>query len=211
MSKSRKPSPPFVKPIPSRALGFVTAVNRVRTDPSYPERLENGAFRSQIEPAEIADLRPSPHNARTHSPRQIKQIQRSIEHFGFTNPVLIDEAGQILAGHGRVEAAKRLGWATVPIIRIAHLSIAQKRAYIIADNELAAKAGWDKDILAIELQVLVDLKFDLELTGFEGGEIDIILGDRSGARHNEDIIPSPSAGKAVTHAGDLWQLGEHRL
>jgi hypothetical protein len=165
----------------------------------------------EIQYTDINLLRPSPHNPRIHSPRQIKQIQRSIEHFGFTNPVLIDESGQILAGHGRVEGAKRLGWATVPIIRIAHLSVAQKRAYIIADNELAAKAGWDKDILAIELQGLVDLKFDLELTGFEGGEIDIILGDRSDARHNEDIIPSPSAGEAVTHTGDLWQLGEHRL
>jgi DNA modification methylase len=98
-----------------------------------------------------------------------------------------------------------------PIIRIAHLSVAQKRAYIIADNELAAKAGWDKDILAIELQGLVDLEFDLELTGFEGGEIDIILGERSDAQHDEDIIPSPSAVEAVTHAGDLWHLGEHRL
>jgi hypothetical protein len=156
-------------------------------------------------------LRPSAHNARTHSARQIKQIQRSIEHFGFTNPVLIDEAGQILAGHGRVEAATRLGWTTVPVISIAHLSDAQKRAYIIADNELAAKAGWDKDVLATELQGLVDLKFDLELTGFEGGEIDIVLGDRSDAQHNDDFIPSPSAGQRVTHSGDLWQLGEHRL
>jgi hypothetical protein len=165
----------------------------------------------EIRYTDINSLRPSPHNVSTHSPRQIKQIQRSIEHFGFTNPVLIDEAGQILAGHGRVEAAKRLGWATVPVIRIAHLSVAQKRAYIIADNELAAKAGWDKDILAIELQGLVDLKFDLELTGFEGGEIDIILGDRSDGQHHEDIIPSRSAGEAVARAGDLWQLGEHRL
>jgi DNA modification methylase len=204
MSKQRKPTTSFVKQGPTRI--------RVRpNDSDYDKSLEKNSFSSQIERVEIASLRRSHHNARTHSPRQIKQIQRSIDHFGFTNPVLIDEAGQILAGHGRVEAAKRLGWTTVPVIPIAHLSEAQKRAYIIADNELAAKAGWDKDVLAIELQGLVDLKFDLELTGFEGGEIDIILGDRSDAQHNEDIIPSPPAGEAVTHAGDLWQLGEHRL
>jgi DNA modification methylase len=212
MSKQRKPSTSFVKQGPARTRVRPNDTNSIRAlDSDYDESLEKNIFSGQIEWVENASLRPSHHNARTHSPRQIKQIQRSIEHFGFTNPVLIDEAGQILAGHGRVEAAKRLGWATVPIIRIAHLSEAQKRAYIIADNELAAKAGWDKDILAIELQGLVDLKFDLELTGFEGGEIDIILGDRSDAQHNEDIIPSPSAGEAVTHAGDLWQLGEHRL
>ena len=212
MSKQRKPSTSFVEQGPARTRVRPNDTNSIRAlDSDYDESLEKSNFSGQIERVEIASLRPSHHNARTHSPRQIKQIQRSIEHFGFTNPVLIDEAGQILAGHGRVEAAKRLGWTTVPAIPIAHLSEAQKRAYIIADNELAAKAGWDKDILAIELQGLVDLKFDLELTGFEGGEIDIILGDRSDAQHNEDIIPSPPAGEAVTHAGDLWQLGEHRL
>jgi DNA modification methylase len=212
MSKQRNPSTSFVKQGPARTRVRPNDTNRIRSlDSDCDGSLEKNTFSGQIERVKIASLCPSPHNARTHSPLQIKQIQRSIEHFGFTNPVLIDEAGQILAGHGRVEAAKRLGWATVPIVRIAHLSVAQKRAYIIADNELAAKAGWDKDILAIELQGLVDLKFDLELTGFEGGEIDIILGDRSDTQHNEDIIPSPSAGEAVTRAGDLWQLGEHRL
>ena len=210
MSKQRTPSTSFVKQGPARTR--VRPNDTIRAlDSDCDESLEKNTFSDQIERVEIASLCPSPHNARTHSPRQIKQIQRSIEHFGFTNPILIDEAGQILAGHGRVEAAKRMGWTTVPVIPIAHLSEAQKRAYIIADNELAAKAGWDKDVLAIELQGLVDLKVDLELTGFEGGEIDIILGDRSDPQHNEDIIPSPSAGEAATHAGDLWQLGEHRL
>jgi hypothetical protein len=160
----------------------------VWTDQSHSERLEDVALRSQIESAEIVQLRPSPHNARTHSPRQIKQIEKSIKHFGFTIPVLIDEAGQILAGHGRVQAVQRLGWKTVPVIRVEHLNDAQKRAYIIADNELAARAGWDRDTLAIELQSLIDLEFDLDLTGFEGGEIDIILGDRSAAQHSEDAV-----------------------
>jgi DNA modification methylase len=165
----------------------------------------------KIEYVDVGLVRPAPHNARTHSPRQIRQITHSIKHFGFTNPILVDEHGEILAGHGRLEAAKQLGWPIVPVIHLAHLNEAQKRAYIIADNAIAEKAGWDKDTLAIELQGLIDLQFDLELTGFEGGEIDIILGDRSDARHNDDIIPSLSVGEAVTRAGDLWQLGEHRL
>ena len=172
MSKWRKTSEPFVKPAPSRARGCVADGKNVWTDESHSERLEDVAVRSQIESAEIVQLRPSPHNARTHAPRQIKQIEKSIKHFGFTIPVLIDEAGQILAGHGRVQAVQRLGWKRVPVIRVEHLNDAQKRAYIIADNELAARAGWDRDTLAIELQNLIDLEFDLDLTGFEGGEID---------------------------------------
>ena len=119
--------------------------------------------------------------------------------------------GQILAGHGRVEAAKRLGWAAVPTIRIDHLNEAQKRAYIIADNELAAKAGWDKDILAIELQGLIDLKFNLDFTGFEGSEVDVILGDRSTSNHDEEAIPPLQSNHVVTKAGDIWCAGEHRL
>jgi DNA modification methylase len=165
----------------------------------------------QVEYRDIRDLRPSPHNARTHSDRQIRQIERSIEQFGFTNPALVDEANVIMAGHGRVKAAERRGLSRVPVIRIENLSDAQKRAYIIADNELATKAGWDKEILAIELQGLIDLKFDLELTGFEGSEIDIILGDQAGAARKDDIVPEIVSGTAVTKAGDVWQLDEHLL
>src|SRR5262249_46798496 len=116
-----------------------------------------------------------PHNARTHSKRQIEQIARSIERFGFLNPVLIDASGATIAGHGRVEAAKLLGLSHVPTLRIEHLSDAEKRAYILADNKLAAKAGWDREILAIELQALVDMDFEIELTGFEMAEVDLIL------------------------------------
>jgi DNA modification methylase len=181
------------------------------TNESHSEQAEHIALRSRIESAEIARLRPSPHNARTHSLRQVKQIEQSIKHFGFTIPVLIDEAGQILAGHGRVQAVRRLGWKTVPIIRVEHLNDAQKRAYIIADNELATKAGWDRDTLAIELQNLIDLEFDLDLTGFEGCEIDIILGDSSGPKHDDDLIPAVVVGAAVSRTGDIWQLGDHRL
>ena len=105
-------------------------------------------------------LRPYTGNARTHSPKQIKQIAKSIERFGFNNPVLVDDDDQIIAGHGRVEAAKLLGLKTVPTVRLSHLSEDDKRAYILADNRLAEKAGYDNEILAIELQHLADVGFD---------------------------------------------------
>src|SRR3954451_5236932 len=114
----------------------------------------------------VASLRPYPGNARTHSKKQIKQIARSIERFGFTNPVLISDDDEIIAGHGRVEAAKLLALPSVPTLRLPHLSPAQRRAYVIADNKLALNAGWDREMLAIELQALIDLDFDVELTGF---------------------------------------------
>jgi hypothetical protein len=123
----------------------------------------------------LQTLKPYQHNARTHSKRQIEQIARSIERFGFLNPVLIDASGTIIAGHGRVEAAKLLGLAQIPTLRIEHLTDAEKRAYILADNKLAEKAGWDREILAIELQALVDMDFEIELTGFEMAEVDFLL------------------------------------
>src|SRR3954466_13477116 len=100
----------------------------------------------------LDELRPFAHNARTHSRKQIKQIAKSIERFGFTNPVLISDERQILAGHGRVEAAKLLGHEQVPTLRLSHLSAAERRAYVLADNKLALNAGWDRELLAIELQ-----------------------------------------------------------
>jgi DNA modification methylase len=168
-----------------------------------------------IELASPKQLRPYPNNARTHTRKQIRQIADSITQFGFTNPVLIDDAGQIIAGHGRVEAAKLLGLAAVPTIKLSHLSTAEKRAYIIADNRLAEKAGWDREVLAIELQALIDVDFDVELTGFEAGEIDLTLADADDARREEggpeDRIPEPAAEQVVSRAGDLWLLGSHRL
>lgn len=168
-----------------------------------------------IELASPKVLRPYPNNARTHTRKQIRQIADSITQFGFTNPVLIDDAGQIIAGHGRVEAAKLLGLAAVPTIKLSHLSAAEKRAYIIADNRIAERAGWDREILAIELQALIDLDFDVELTGFEAGEIDLTLADADGSRREdagpEDRIPEPAADQVVSRAGDLWLLGSHRL
>jgi DNA modification methylase len=160
----------------------------------------------------ISELKPYPRNARTHSRKQVKQVAAAITEFGFTNPVLLDESDQIIAGHGRVQAAKLLGLAEVPTVQIAHLSATQKRAYILADNRLAEKAGWDKEILAVELQGLLADGFEVVITGFEAPEIDVILdaaADTKSDRHGDDNIPA--AGPAVTQAGDLWQLGAHRV
>lgn len=151
-------------------------------------------------------------NARTHSPKQIKQIARSIERFGFNNPVLIDDDDQIIAGHGRVEAAKLLKMKTVPCVRLSHLSDADKRAYVLADNRLAEKSGWDNEVLAIELQHLVDVGFDVDLTGFEPAETDLIIegiGDESD--QPENMVPDVTDLPPVSRPGDLWQLGKHFL
>ena len=135
----------------------------------------------QIEYLRPERLRPSPNNARTHSKKQLKQIARSIERFGFVNPVLIADDFEIVAGHGRIEAAKMLGLKEVPTVRLSNLSPAERRTYIITDNRLAELAGWDRDVLAIELQGLLDLEFDdVELTGFSIAEIDLILEEFSG-------------------------------
>jgi ParB-like chromosome segregation protein Spo0J len=124
-------------------------------------------------------IKPSLRNARTHSPKQISQIAASIEEFGFTNPVLIDEGNDIIAGHGRLAAAKQLKLETVPTIRLSHLSAAQKRALMLADNKLALNAGWDEELLRIELAELsaADLDFDVGITGFETAEIDLLLSE----------------------------------
>src|SRR5271154_4726385 len=169
----------------------------------------------RIELCPISRLTPNKNTARTHSKKQIKQIANSIKRFGFNNPVLVDDAGEIIAGHGRVEAAKLLEMKEVPTLRLSHLSPAEKRAYVVADNKLAELAGWDREILAIELQALIDLDFEVELTGFEMGEIDVILDDvdeaKSDATGPDDEVPDPFPGTATCQSGDLWLLGKHRL
>ena len=161
----------------------------------------------------IGGLKPYDRNARTHSAKQIAQIAASIKAFGFNNPVLIDKDGGIIAGHGRVEAAKLLGIKTVPCVRLEHLTDAQKRAYILADNKLAEKAGWDPEILRIELQHLtsLDLDFDVSATGFEMPEIDVLLSDAAPESDPADEVPAVEPGPAVTRLGDIWQIGPHRL
>ena len=167
----------------------------------------------QVEYLPLASLRPYANNARVHSKRQIKQIARSIEKYGWTNPVLIDDDNQIIAGHGRVEAAKQLGLDKVPTIRLSHLSAADRRAYVIADNRLAEKASWDKEILFNELQGLIDVGVDPSLIGFEAHEIDVLVEDVAAAKmavEREDTTPS-YAEECVTELGDMWQLGKHFL
>src|SRR5215471_4964268 len=155
----------------------------------------------QIEYTPVHKLRPYPNNARTHSKKQIKQIANSIAKFGFCNPVLIDDERQIICGHGRVEAAKLLGIDAVPSCRLSHLTEADKRAYILADNRLAELAKWDKEVLAIELQGLIDLNIDTEVIGFDSPELDLIL-DEAGeateeAAGSEDEVPPCRPGDAV--------------
>ncbi len=162
-----------------------------------------------------AALRPRATNPRTHSKKQIRQIADSIKKFGFTNPVLIDPAGGIVAGHGRVEAAKLLGIEKVPTIRLEDLTEAEIRAYVIADNRLAENAGWDRELLAIEFQGLIelDLDFDVTLTGFEMPEIDIMIGELDADEEDDpaDEVPELGDGPPVTRPGDVWCIGKHRL
>ncbi|MDX8444457.1 site-specific DNA-methyltransferase [Mesorhizobium captivum] len=163
----------------------------------------------------VTALRPYKGNARTHSRKQVRQIAESIRRFGFTNPVLISDNGEIIAGHGRVMAAKELGIASVPTMKLSHLSAEERRAYVLADNKLAINAGWDTEVLAIELQALIDFDFDVTLTGFSLAEVDLTL-DRAreaSARVGDaatDQIPDVPA-RPVTRPGDLWMLGNHRL
>jgi DNA modification methylase len=166
-----------------------------------------------IEQTPIRALKTRDRNARTHSKRQIRQIANSIERFGFTNPILTDDNLHVLAGSGRLEAAILLGMTTVPSIRLSHMSETDKRAYAIADNAIALKARWDRDTLAIELQELIDLGFEVELTGFETAEIDLMLNDlrlASDDDNAEDACPLP-APAPISKQGDLWLLGPHRI
>ena len=173
------------------------------------------AYSPSIEMVPILSLRAYSGNARTHSRKQVRQIADSIKRFGFTNPVLIGDDGEIIAGHGRVMAAKELGIAAVPTVKLSHLSAEERRAYVLADNKLALNAGWDTEILAIELQALIDIEFDVTLTGFSLAEIDLTLDYAQAASATAedsaaDIIPELPA-DAVSKPGDLWLLGRHRL
>lgn len=160
--------------------------------------------------ARVADLVPYASNARTHSDAQIAQIAASIGEFGFTNPILVDGGNGVIAGHGRLMAARKLGMEEVPVIELAHLTEAQRRAYVIADNKLALNAGWDDDLLRLELGELRDLGFDLSIAGFDIGEIGDLLGSGNEGLTDPDDIPAPPA-RPVTRRGDLWLMGDHRL
>ncbi|QFT59519.1 putative methyltransferase [Sulfitobacter sp. THAF37] len=164
---------------------------------------------SHIRQCPVADLIPYANNARTHSEAQVARIAASIREFGCNNPVLIDGGNGIIAGHGRVLAARKLGLATVPVIELAHLNEAQKRSYILADNRLAEQAGWDPELLALELGDLGELGVDLTGLGFGSLELDELLG-LDVADPKEEATPEPPV-VPVSGPGDLWCLGPHRL
>ncbi len=163
----------------------------------------------------IDDLKPYKQNARKHSAQQINKIADSIQKFQFNNPILIDKNNTIIAGHGRWEAGKKLKLEAVPTLCLDHLSEDEIRAYILADNKLAELAEWDPEILAIELQHLtsIDLDFDIEITGFDMGDIDFLIGGAVSTQADPaDEVIEPHTGKpAITKPGDLWVLGNHKL
>lgn len=158
----------------------------------------------------IADLKPDLRNARTHPKRQVEQLCASIRSFGFTNPVLVDEIGVLIAGHGRLRAAKELGLVSVPVIELLDLTEAQKKALRLADNKIALNAGWDLEILKLELAEIatLDVDFDLALTGFASGEIDVVL--KAANDPDDEIIPVVPV-EPRTKFGDIWILGDHRI
>jgi ParB-like chromosome segregation protein Spo0J len=160
-------------------------------------------------------LMPMQRNARTHSKEQIRQIADSMKRFGVINPLVVDDMGRIIVGHARAEAAKFLGLKNVPVIRLSHLSETEVRAYMLADNKLAEKAGWDRELLALELSELTDLLpaegLDVSLTGFDVAEIDLLLADMAAPRNEPPEAIPPLPRNAITERGDLWLLGKHRL
>ena len=164
----------------------------------------------QIAWRRLDELIPYARNPRTHSDAQVAQIAASIREFGWTNPVLVDGASGIIAGHGRVLAARKLGLEQVPVIELARMSEAQKRAYVLADNQLALNAGWDEALLRLELTDLSELGFDLGLIGFGEGELERLLaGEKAGLTEDDEAPALPQ--QAVTQPGDLWMMGDHRL
>ena len=164
----------------------------------------------QITYRPIESLIPYARNSRTHSDAQVAQIAASIKEFGWTNPVLIDAEGGIIAGHGRIMAGRKLGITEAPCIVLDGLTEAQRRAYVIADNKLALNAGWDVELLKIELSDLKALDFDLSLTGFDPGELGNLLADKTEGLTDPDAVPETPA-RAVTVLGDVWVLGKHRV
>lgn len=163
-----------------------------------------------VERRAVSSLVPYARNARTHSAEQVSQIAASIREWGWTTPVLIDEAGGIIAGHGRVLAAQKLGIGEIPVMVARGWSEAQKRAYVLADNKLALNAGWDVDLLRVEFGDLQAMDFDLGLTGFSADEIGIYLAEKTAGLTDPDEVPEVPA-EPVTVLGDVWVLGNHRL
>jgi ParB-like chromosome segregation protein Spo0J len=173
----------------------------------------NLAISPQIELLLAKNLRANLKNPRNHSKKQVRQIAESIRRFGFNVPILIDRHGMIVAGHGRLLACELLDIAEVPVIRLEHLSEAEAKAFTIADNKLTENAEWNETLLAecfFELQAM-DLAFDLEVTGFETAEIDLMIEGATSVAEPEESIPEPEKEAVISKKGDLWTLGDHRL
>ena len=166
-----------------------------------------------VEMTPLVSLLPYAINARTHSDEQVAQIAASIQEFGFVNPVLIDDAGSVIAGHGRILAARKIGLESAPVIRLGHLTEAQARAFRVADNKIALNAGWDAALLKAELLDLSALGFDMNLVGFSRDELSAMLagGDTAIDEEAADNPVSEPPADPITRPGDLWLLGEHRL
>lgn len=165
----------------------------------------------RLEKVNIDKLVPYARNARTHSKEQILQLRSSLREFGFVNPVIVDKDLNIIAGHGRVLAAKEEGITEVPCVFVEHLTEAQKRAYIIADNRLALNAGWDTEMLSVELAELQGVDFDLSLLGFDDSELNKLLGNINDVKDDDFDVDGELSKPAITKPGDLWLLGRHRL
>ena len=159
---------------------------------------------------DIGDLLPYARNSRTHSDAQVAQIASSIREFGWTNPILVDPDGTIIAGHGRVMAARKLGEQQVPVITLGHMTDAQRRAYVIADNQLAMNAGWDADMLKVEIAELASADFDLSLLGFDDKVLAGLMAEETDGLTDDDAVPEPPVNPASV-LGDVWVLGNHRL
>jgi DNA modification methylase len=179
-------------------------------DKADPQADASADRRLEVVYKAVAELVPDPRNARTHSKKQVTQIAASIRAFGFTNPILADAEGRLIAGHGRLRAARELELAEVPVITLAGLSEAQKKALRLADNKIALNAGWDLEILKLELAdlSLPEMDIDLALTGFSPGEIDVVLEEAEDP--DDEVIPAVPENPRV-QTGDIWALGEHRV
>ena len=165
----------------------------------------------RFEKVDIDKLIPYARNARTHSKKQILELRASIREFGFINPVIIDKDFNVIAGHGRILAAKEEGMKELPCVFVEHLSDAQKKAYILADNRLAMNAGWDEEMLAVELSELEGVDFDLSLLGFDESELNQLLHDEQSIQDDDFDVEAELEKPTFTKAGDVWQLGKHRL
>ena len=216
-ARSRSPSAPH------SGMERGPDVKRAASAATISSGLQSATGADAIESVSIESLKSNPRNARRHSDRQIEQIAASIRQFGFNNPLIVDENDQVLAGHGRLQAAKKLSLKSVPCVRIGHLTPEAKRAYVLADNRLAELSDWDDDLLAAELEELssIELDFDVEITGFDTVDLDRMLGpepdpnerdgDGNGISTNPDDQIPPLLQKPISRPGDLWLLGSHRV